>query len=346
MDKLTKYSHFLAIKHPYPAATITHIFLDNIVKLHGIPRSIVSGKYKVFTSAFWTELFKLLQTDLKMNSAYHPQTDGQTKCVNKCLEMFLRCSVQASPKKWSKWLPLAGLWYNTSFHTSLQCSPFKALYGMDPFPAFTPTLKFIEHQEVSKVLKERQIFTEMLKEQLARAQNRMKMYDDNNMVEKHFQAGDQVLLKLQPYSQSSVVNSPFPKLAFKYFGPYQIVDKMGDAAYKLQLSVGSLIHPVFYVSQLKEFTPNYSPVYSQLQDIPVLDSATLLLESILEHRLARKGNMEVTQILVKWTGLPASFATWEDYNVMKIRFPEASIWGQLVSSEGSSVTDPSVAVPR
>jgi hypothetical protein len=77
-----------------------------------------------------------------------------------------------------------------------------------------------------------------------------------------------------------------------------------------------------------------------------LDSATLLLESILEHRLARKGNMEVTQILVKWTGLPASFATWEDYNVMKIRFPEASIWGQPVSSEGSSVTDPSVAVPR
>jgi hypothetical protein len=89
--------------------------------------------------------------------------------------MFLRCPVQASPKKWSQWLSLAELWYNTSFHSSLQCSPLKALYGVDPFLALTPTLKLTNHQEVSDILKERQIFTELLKEQLARAQNRMKM---------------------------------------------------------------------------------------------------------------------------------------------------------------------------
>jgi hypothetical protein len=83
------------------------VFSDNIVKLHGVPKTMVCDKDIIFTSGFWTELFKLLKTDLKLSSAYHPQTDGQTEHVNQCLEMFLRCSVQETPKQWAKWLPLA-----------------------------------------------------------------------------------------------------------------------------------------------------------------------------------------------------------------------------------------------
>jgi hypothetical protein len=97
MDRFTKYDHFFPVKHPYSAASIAELFLDNIVKLHGVPKSIVSDRDKVFTSSFWTELFKLLQTDLKFSSAYHPQSDGQTKRVNQSLEMYLCCDVQAAP---------------------------------------------------------------------------------------------------------------------------------------------------------------------------------------------------------------------------------------------------------
>jgi hypothetical protein len=93
VDRFTKYSHFYPIKHPFTASTIAQVFMDNIVKLHGTPKSIVSDRDEVFTSSFWSELFKLLKTDLKLSFAYHPQSDGQTERVNQYLEMFLRCAV-------------------------------------------------------------------------------------------------------------------------------------------------------------------------------------------------------------------------------------------------------------
>jgi hypothetical protein len=162
VDRLIKYRHFFRIKHPYTAASIAQVFLDNVVKLHGIPHSIVCDRDKVFTSVFWIELFKLLKTELKLSSAYHPQTDGQTERVNQCLEMYLRCSVQASSKDWTKWLPLAELWYNTAFHTSLQCSPFKALYGVEPSLGFVPSLQPVDHPDVNSLLRERQQFSVLL----------------------------------------------------------------------------------------------------------------------------------------------------------------------------------------
>jgi hypothetical protein len=264
VDRFTKYGHFYPIKHPFTASIVAQLFLDNIVKMHGIPKFIVSDRDKVFTSSFWSELFKLLKTDLKLSSAYHPQSDGQTERVNQCLEMFLRCAVQETPKQWTKWLSLAELWYNTCFYSSLQCSPFKALYGVDPSHGIVPSLKNTDHLDVSDMLKERQLFTELLKEQLVKAQNRMKVYADNKISDRSFQVEEQVLLKLQPYTQHSVVCRSFPKLAYKYYGPYEVLEKIGSVAYKLKLSDGSLIHPVFHISQLKSFTQDYSRVHQSL----------------------------------------------------------------------------------
>ncbi|KAL0374355.1 UNVERIFIED_CONTAM: Transposon Ty3-G Gag-Pol polyprotein [Sesamum radiatum] len=91
VDRLTKYSHFIPLKHPYTAASIAKIFFDNIYKLHGLPVSIVSDRDRVFTSNFWRELFGLTGVSLDMSSAYHPQTYGQTERINQCLENYLRC---------------------------------------------------------------------------------------------------------------------------------------------------------------------------------------------------------------------------------------------------------------
>jgi hypothetical protein len=326
------------LKHLFSAASVAKLFWDNVVKLHGVPKTIVSGRDKIFTSHFWTELFKLLKTDLKFNSAYHPQYDGQTKRVNQCIEMFLRCAVQTTPRQWTKWPSLAELWYNTSFHSSLQCCPFKALYAVEPSPGLFPQIHLTDHQDVADTLRECQFFTEMLKDHLAKAQNRMKIQVDNNRVERSFQVDEQVLLKLQPYAQSSVVNRHFPKLAYKYFGPYVILEKIGVVAYKLQLPDGSMVHPVFHVSQLKAFTPDYTPVHHQLRDLPKLHISEVIFEEIVDRGLVKKGNEAITQILVKWSGIPVSSATWKDYFVLKKKFPSALIWSSAVSSGGDSVT--------
>jgi hypothetical protein len=148
----------------------------------------------------------------------------------------------------------------------------------------------------------------------------MKLVADAQRSVRIFQVGEMVLLKLQPYAQSTVVNRPCPKLAMKYFGRYKVLEQIGTIAYKLDLPSHCQVHPVFHVSQLKPFNANYSHVFTKLPDPPQLDLADLQPELILDRRLSKKGNTVVTQVL---SSLPADMATWEDYNVLKSKFPDA-----------------------
>ncbi|GJY84188.1 ty3-gypsy retrotransposon protein [Tanacetum coccineum] len=131
-DRLSKYSHFIALNHPFTAAQVANALMDHIYKLHGSPNTIVSDRDKVFLSLFWKELFKVLHVSLHYSTAYHPQSDGLTEVVNRCLEIYLRCMTGEKPKEWSKWLSLAEYWYNTNFHTFIQTTPYEAVYGQPP----------------------------------------------------------------------------------------------------------------------------------------------------------------------------------------------------------------------
>ena len=134
VDRLSKYGHFSPLKSDYTSQKVAEAFVQNIVKLHGFPCSIVSDRDRAFTSAFWQHLFKLSGTKLAISSAYHPKTDGETETVNLCLEMYLCCFTNQSPNSWSKLLPWAELWYNTSFQHCIGITPFKVVYGRDPPP--------------------------------------------------------------------------------------------------------------------------------------------------------------------------------------------------------------------
>lgn len=113
VDKFSKFAHFVPMHHPFMAFTVAKVYLDHIYKLHGTSSSLISHRDHIFTSALWRELFSLASVQLRMSSAYHPQTDGQTERVNQCMETYLRCFVHACPTKWSSWLSLAEFWYNT-----------------------------------------------------------------------------------------------------------------------------------------------------------------------------------------------------------------------------------------
>ena len=251
VDRFTKYAHFIPLKHPFTAHQVAISLLDTVVKLHGIPSSIVSDRDRIFLSNVWQQIFTRLGTKLLHSTAYHPQTDGQTERVNQCLEMYLRCAIHQAPKQWKQWLPLAELWYNSCLHTSLGCSPFRALYGHEPNLGILSSSVLTASDSdpsVTEILQTREQHTAMLKDQLAIAQNRMKLQADRHRVDRVFQVGEQVLLKLQPYAQQSVVNRPYPKLAFKFFGPFTVLAKVGMAAYKLDLPEDSKVHNVFHVS--------------------------------------------------------------------------------------------------
>jgi hypothetical protein len=132
IDRMTKYAHFFPLSHPYSAAKVASVFMDNIVKLHGWPSEIISDRDSIFMSSFWTELMKTHGVKLLKSTAFHPQTDGQTENVNKSLEAYLRCVCGVLSIQWTTHLALAKLWYNTKFHIGIQMTPFEALYGYPP----------------------------------------------------------------------------------------------------------------------------------------------------------------------------------------------------------------------
>nr|GEU73192.1 putative mitochondrial protein [Tanacetum cinerariifolium] len=227
VDRLSKQAHFIAVTHPYTTKIIAQIFLDNIYKLYGLPKTIVSGRDKVFMSLFWQSLFKMLKVGLKFSIAYHPQTDGQTKVVNKCLEGYLRCMTGESPKDWVQWLPLAEYWYNTNYHSPTNTTPFEAVYGQPP-PLHIPYMsKDSKVELVDRTLTVREKTIDLLKFNLEKAQNMIKVQADKHMTEREFLVGDWVYLKLQPYRQLTVRKGKQHKLSSKFYGPYMVLARIG-----------------------------------------------------------------------------------------------------------------------
>ncbi|GJS56507.1 zinc finger, CCHC-type containing protein [Tanacetum coccineum] len=192
-DRLSKYAHFIPLCYPFIAVIVAASFL---------------------------------RTKLKRSTAYHTQMDGQSKVVNRSLETYLRCFTSDTPKKWAMWLSWAEYWYNTSFHSSIKTTPFKALYGWDlPRLVFyrmstSPLFKVDEYlQEMDRILIE-------LKGHLAIAQQLMKTKADNYHKDVQFKVGEFMYLKLKPYRQRFIARRMNEKLAPKFFGPFKVVEKI------------------------------------------------------------------------------------------------------------------------
>ena len=126
VDKLTKSAHFIPVKTTFEASAIAQIFLKEIIRLHGVPRKIISDRDARFTSRFWKSLLQSMGTQLNFSTTYHPETDGQTERVNQVLEDMLRMYVMDQQNQWEKYLPLVEFAYNNSYHSSIQELPSKS----------------------------------------------------------------------------------------------------------------------------------------------------------------------------------------------------------------------------
>ena len=129
VDKLTKAAHFIPLKTTHKEAYVVDIFIKEVARLHGIPKTIVSDRDPKFTSNFWTGLFKGFETNLNFSTTYHPKSDGQTERVNRVMEDILRMYLMDKPSRWEDYLHLVEFSYNNGYHATLKMSPFEALYG-------------------------------------------------------------------------------------------------------------------------------------------------------------------------------------------------------------------------
>lgn len=321
VDRLTKYAHFIALSHPYTVEEVVQVFMDNIHKLHGMPIAIVTDRDRVFTSTFFQEVFKSQKVQLRFSTAYHPQTDGQTERVNQCLESYLRCMTFQEPQNWCSWIALAEWWYNTTYHTAIQMTPFKVLYGYSPPQISEFSVPCDVSQEARVTLEEKEAIVQKLKASMEDAQRRMKYYADRNRIERKLEVGDMVYLKLQPYRQNTFGIRGSLKLRGKYYGPFKVLEKVGAVAYRLQLPEEAAIHPVFHVSQLKKHLGTHAVPMPNLPAVGPDGQIKTDPVAVLQRRMIPRNNVAVTQWLILWSNLTPAEATWEDASYIQKVFP-------------------------
>jgi hypothetical protein len=215
----------------------------------------------------------------------------------------------SEPHKWAAWLSLAEFWYNTSFHTALNITPFQALYGTPPPQISELSVPGPTDLGATDFLTAKQQMLDQLKQHLAQATARMKKFADRNRSERTLTVGDMVYLKMQPYRMAAFGLRGAIKLHSKFYGPFRVLQPIGNRAYKLLLPDGVQIHPVFHVSQLKK---HIGPTVIPNLDLPLIDAQGKIHTApshVLQVRQIPRNNIAVVQWLVQWENLSPEEAT-------------------------------------
>ncbi|KAE8672958.1 putative CCCH-type zinc finger family protein [Hibiscus syriacus] len=220
VDRFSKMAHFVACRKTMDADRIAHLYFKEIVRLHGVPRSITSDRDTKFISHFWKSLWGKLGTQLNFSSAYHPQTDGQTDVVNRSLGNLLRCLAGTKPKQWDLALPQAEFAYNRSKNRTTSLSPFEIVYGQNPSG---------------------------VKQTIHESNTKYKTRVDNHRRQVLFDVGDFVWAVL---TRDRFPVGEYNKLKDRKIGPYEVVQKINDNAYRLRLPSHLKTSDVFNVKHL------------------------------------------------------------------------------------------------
>ncbi|GJU55649.1 putative reverse transcriptase domain-containing protein [Tanacetum coccineum] len=295
VDRLTKYAYFLPMHEDYKMERLARLYLNEIVARHGVPISIISDCDSRFTSRFWQSMQEALGTHLDMSTAYHPQTDGQSERTIQTLEDMLR---------------------------AVRCAPFEALYGRK---CRSPIMwaEVGEGQLIGpELVQETTEKISQIKDRLKAARDRQKSYADKRRKPLEFSVGDYVLLKVSPW-KGVVRFGKKGKLAPRFVGPFEIVEKVGPVAYRLDLPEElNGVHDTFHVSNLKKCLAD--PTLQVPLDEIRVDAKLNFVEEpveILEREFKKLKRSRISIVKVRWNSKRGPEFTWEREDQMKLKYP-------------------------
>ncbi|KAK2973404.1 hypothetical protein RJ640_011638 [Escallonia rubra] len=252
--RFSKYATFVASPTDCTAEEAARLFLKNVVKYWGLPKVIVSKRDPRFTGKFWTEMLKLLGSELHFLMSFHPQTDRYAEWVIALLECYLRHFVSANQTDWARLLDVAQFSYNLMRSEATNQSPFEIAIGQQPL---TPLALLGDYKGrsplVAQVARSWNEQADVACSYLDKAGRKMKKWADKRRRPKEYNLGDMVMLKLLP-QQFKSFRKVHKRLIRKYERPFPIVAKVGKISYRLELPPKLKIHPVFHVNSLK---PHY-----------------------------------------------------------------------------------------
>ncbi|GJZ27871.1 putative nucleotidyltransferase, ribonuclease H [Tanacetum coccineum] len=267
-------------------------------------------------------IWRALGTRLDLSTAYHPQMDGQSERTIQTLEDMLRACVIDFGGSWDVHLPLAEFSYNNSYHSSIRCAPFEALYGRK---CRSPVL-WAEIGEGNLIGPE--LVLEMtdkvvlIKEKLKAARDHQKSYADKRRKPLEFEVGDRVLLRV-PWKGVMRFRKK-DKLAPRYVGPFEILERIGLVAYRLRLPEElSSVHDTFHVSNLKKCMADAN-LHVPLDEIKVNKTLRFVEEpvEIMDREIKKLKRKKIALVKVRWNSKRGPEFTWEHEDQMRIKYPQ------------------------
>ncbi|KAH0652607.1 hypothetical protein KY289_030285 [Solanum tuberosum] len=312
VDRMTKSAHFIPVKVSHSAEDYAKLYLRVMLRLYGVPLSIISYRVTQFTSQFWKSFQKGPGTKVKLSTNFYPQIDGQAERTIQTLEDMLRACVIDFKGNWDDHLTLIKFSYNKSYHSSIEMAPFEALYGRrcrSPIGWFevgeVPLIGLeLVHEAIEKI--------QLIRERLRTAQSRQKSYADVRRRNLEFEVHDWVYLKISPV-KGVIGFENKGELSPHFVGPYEILRRIDKAAYKLDLTNElSSVHSVFHVSVLKKCVGDPTSIVS-LEGLEVKENLAYeeVPVEILDQQVKELKNKEVASVKVLWRNHLVEGATWE-----------------------------------
>ncbi|GJY43247.1 putative reverse transcriptase domain-containing protein [Tanacetum coccineum] len=252
-----------------------------------------------------------------MSTAYHPETNGQSEHTIQTLEDMLRACVMDFGGSWDTHLQLVEFSYNNSYHVSIKCAAFEALYGRKCRSLVIWT-EVGESQLIGpEIVQETTEKIVQIKERLKTARSRQKSYADKRRKPLEFQVGDRVLLK------GVVRFGKKGKLAPRYVGPFEIVERVGPVAYRLKLPQElSCVHDTFHVSNLKKCLAE-PDVQVPLDEIEIDENLRFVEEpiEIVERDVKKLKRRRIPLVKVRWNSRQGAEYTWEREDQFRKKYP-------------------------